>query len=302
MAGVLSTTDKIKLFPLWLLTLLPLRILYIFSDLLSFIAYYLVRYRRKVVAENLTHAFPEKSQKELKRIERRFYRYLADYFIESIYVINMSIKECLRRYNFKNPEVLAESYEQNRDIIIGAGHIGNWEWATSSSEVMQYRCTGIYRRLSNKLFDRLFIYIRSKYNSYPIPIKETLRALVKMRKENTRFGLYLIADQRPIREDLEFWITFLNQETPVITGIDRLSRKFDTHVYYLNVKRTRRGYYSVSFDLITDNPNGEEKLAIAEKFMRKVERSVIEQPEYWFWSHRRWRYSPEEFKPSSPRQ
>jgi KDO2-lipid IV(A) lauroyltransferase len=123
-----------------------------------------------------------------------------------------------------------------------------------------------------------------------------------MRKENTRFGLYLIADQRPIREDLEFWITFLNQETPVITGIDRLSRKFDTHVYYLNVKRTRRGYYSVSFDLITDNPNGEEKLAIAEKFMRKVERSIIEQPEYWFWSHRRWRYSPEEFKPSSPRQ
>lgn len=297
MSNILSISDKIKLFPFWLLTLVPLKILYIFSDFLFILNFYIIRYRRKVVLTNLRNAFPDKNQKELYWIEKRFYRYLSDYFIESIYVINMSIRECQRRYVFTNPEVLLTSYQQGKDIIIGAGHYGNWEWATSSTEIMLYKCLGIYRPLSNKLFDRLFIYIRSKFNSYPIPIKETLRTLVQTRKDNIRFGLYLIADQRPIREDLDFWITFLHQETPVITGIDRLSRKFDTHVYYLNVKRTKRGYYSVSFDLITDNPNKESKNAIAEKFMRKVEQSIIEQPEYWFWSHRRWRYNPEEFKP-----
>jgi KDO2-lipid IV(A) lauroyltransferase len=298
MSNILSTSDKIKLFPLWLITLLPLEILYIFSDFLFVINFYIVRYRRKIVASNLKNAFPEKSGKELYKIQKRFYRYLSDFFIESVYVINMSIQECCRRYVFTNPEILHNSYEQGKDIIIGAGHYGNWEWATSSTEIMSYKCMGIYRPLSNKLFDRLFIYIRSKFNSYPIPIKETLRALVQSRKDNIRFGLYLIADQRPIREDLDFWITFLHQETPVITGIDRLSRKFNTDVYYLNVKRTKRGYYAVSFDLITNNPNEENKNAIAEKFMRKVEESIIEQPEYWFWSHRRWRYHYEEFNPS----
>jgi KDO2-lipid IV(A) lauroyltransferase len=297
MTHILSTSDKIKLFPFWLLTLVPLSVLYIFSDFLFIIAYYLVRYRRKVVSTNLRNSFPEKSTDELLRIEKRFSRYLADYFIESIYVINMSIKECQRRYRIANPEVIETLNRQGRDVIIGAGHYGNWEWATCSTAVMSYKCMGIYRPLRNKLFDRLFIYIRSKYNSYPVPIKESLRTLVQTRKENQRFGLYLIGDQRPIREDLDFWIIFLKQETPVITGIDRLSRKFDTPVFYLNVERVKRGYYSVRFDLITEKPNEEIKLAIAEKFMRKVEQSILREPAYWFWSHKRWRYNPEEFKP-----
>lgn len=297
MRRILSTSDKIKLFPFWLITLLPLRILYIFSDLLFVIAYYLVKYRRKVVSENLRQSFPEKSRDELRRIERNFYRYLTDYFIESIYVVNMSIDECQRRYKFINPEVMNDCYMDGRDVIVGAAHYGNWEWATCSTAILKYKCMGIYRPLRNKLFDKLFIYIRSKFNSYPVPIKESLRELVQTRKENIRFGLYLIADQRPIREDLGFWIKFLNQDTPVITGIDRLSRKFNTHVFYLNVKRIKRGYYTVSFDLITDDPTSEKRYSIAEKFMSKVEESIISQPEYWFWSHRRWRYKPEEFKP-----
>jgi KDO2-lipid IV(A) lauroyltransferase len=209
----------------------------------------------------------------------------------------MSISECHRRYIFTNPEILNELYHQGEDIIVGTAHYGNWEWAFSSADNIPYKCLGVYRPLSNKLFDRFFIYLRSKYGGYPIPVKETLRTIVEAKKNNERFALYLVGDQRPIREDLDFWSTFLNQETPVISGIDRLSRKFDTPVFYMQIERIRRGQYSVTFELITDKPKEEKELAIAERFIRKVEETIIKQPEYWLWTHKRWRYSPEEFKP-----
>jgi KDO2-lipid IV(A) lauroyltransferase len=297
MRQVLTGTDKIKLFPLWLITLLPLRILYIFSDFLYLLAYYLVRYRRKVVYENLKNSFPEKSDQERKKIERKFYRYLAEYFIESLYILNMSTEELLRRFSLKNPEVMIEKYNSGKDIIVGLAHYGNWEWGTILPYLVPHKFIAVYRPLSNKVFDRLFIQLRSKYGGHIVPIKSTLRSLVEARKKGETFALYLLGDQRPIREDLGFWTTFLGQETPVITGIDRLSRKFDTQVYYLQVKRVRRGYYSVSYELITDKPTEEKEMGVAEKFIRKVESVIKEEPAYWFWSHKRWRYSPEEYKP-----
>jgi Kdo2-lipid IVA lauroyltransferase/acyltransferase len=297
MPNSLSASDKILLFPFWLLTLMPLKALYVLSDFLFIITFYIVRYRRKVVSTNLKNSFPEKNQKELKRIERGFYRFLTDYFIESIYIINMSITECHRRYIFTNPEILTELYHQGVDIIVGTAHYGNWEWAFSSADNIPYKCLGVYRPLSNKLFDRFFVYLRSKYGGYPIPVRDTLREIIEAKNKNERFALYLVGDQRPIKEDLDFWSTFLNQDTPVITGIDRLSRKFNTPVYYMRIERIKRGQYSITYELITDRPNEEKELAIAERFIRKVEDTIVKQPEYWLWSHKRWRYRPEEFKP-----
>lgn len=297
MTGILSTSDKLKLFPFWLITLLPIWILYIVSDFFYIITYYLVRYRRKVVSANLKNSFPEKNQKELNRIERKFFRYLTDYFFESVYMMNMSIQECIRRYKFVNPEILDNYFQKGQDVIIGTAHYGNWEWAFSSAEIIPYKCLGVYRPLSNKLFDKFFLYLRSKYGGHPIKVKDTLRTLINARKNNERFSLYLVGDQRPIKEDLSFWTPFLNQDSPVITGIDRLSRKFDTPVFFMRIKRIRRGYYSALFELITQKPNEEKELDIAEKFIRKVEETIKDQPEYWLWSHKRWRYSPEEYKP-----
>ncbi len=298
MVGLLSTSDKIKLFPFWLLSLLPLRMLYLFSDFLFVVTYYLVRYRRKIVSLNLKNSFPKKSQKELVKIERRFYRYLTDYFIESIYMANMSIRECLNRYNFTNLEVIKKYIENGQDLILGTAHYGNWEWATCSAQLIDYKCLGVYRPLSNGLFDRFFVYLRSKYGGYPIKVKDTLRTIVEARNNNERFGLYLVGDQRPIKEDLKYWTTFLNQDTPVISGIDRLSRKFNTPVFYMNIERIGRGYYNVKFDLISKKPNEEKEMDIAKKYIRLVEKTIIKQPEFWLWTHKRWRYSPEEFKTS----
>ena len=297
MSSVLSTQDKIKLFPFWLCTLLPLEILYLVSDFLFLIAFYLVRYRRKVVAANLKNAFPEKSRKELYGIERRFYRYLADYFIESIYTINMSPAESKRRFIITNPEALIQQYEKGRNVIVGLAHYGNWEWANRIPEIIPSKFIAVYRPLSNKLFDRLYIYIRTKFGGNVVKVKSTLRALAEAKKNNEYFSLYLLGDQRPIREDLDYWTMFLNQDTPVITGIERLPRKFNAVVYYMRVRRIRRGYYSATFELITDKPEKEKENAIVEKFIRTVEGAVIAEPEYWFWSHKRWRYSPQEFKP-----
>jgi KDO2-lipid IV(A) lauroyltransferase len=297
MVKILSVADKIKLVPLWTLTLLPLRALFIFSDFLFIITYYIVRYRRSVVLKNLKNSFPEKSMDELKRIRHHFYRYLTDYFFESLYITNMSLTECHRRYTFTNADLLNKFYLQGRDVIVVAAHYGNWEWATSITGLIPYRCLGIYKPLSNKLFDRFFIYLRSKYGGIPIPVKDTLRAIVQSRKNNERFALYLVADQRPIREDLGCWTIFLNQDTPVITGIERLSRKYDAPVLYMNVERLKRGYYSVSFDLVTDKPNDEKEMNITINYMRKVEDTINKRPEFWLWTHKRWKYNASEFKP-----
>jgi KDO2-lipid IV(A) lauroyltransferase len=297
MNGRLSITDKIRLFPLWLLTLLPLRILYVLSDALAFIVYSLLRYRRKVVRENLINAFPQKKESELKKLEYRFYRYLTDYFIESIYLMNMSLDECDKRYQYQNIELLSELYQKNRDIILATSHYGNWEWAVNLTKHMGFSLLGIYKPLSNKLFDRLFIHLRGKFGGIPVTMKHTLRTLVSQRANGERFALYTVGDQRPVREDLNTWISFLNQETPIITGWERIARKFDLAVVFIDINRVRRGYYSVEFRLITENPNELPVNSIAERYMHEVEAMVVREPEYYLWSHKRWKYRSADYKP-----
>jgi KDO2-lipid IV(A) lauroyltransferase len=293
----LKPTDKIVLFPLWLITLLPLRILYLLSDFLYFILYYLVGYRKYVVIENLKNAFPEKNDNEIVKILRQFYRYLCDYFIESIYLINMSLQECNRRYQYTNIELLQSLYKKGKSIILAISHFGNWEWANNLSNCSPYTIYGVYKPLRNKIFDRLFIHIRGKFISVPVPMKKTYRTVHTLMKNNELFALYLVGDQRPGKGDLEYWTTFLNQETPVITGMDKLARKFNFPVVFMNVNRPKRGYYKVTFEIICDEPIKVKEYTITEKYIRTVEKLILTQPELWLWSHKRFKYKPEEYKP-----
>ncbi len=298
MAGILRTSDKIILFPLWLITLLPLNVLYSFSDFLYIILYYFIRYRKKVVLENLSKALPEKNKTEIKLIAKRFYHYLCDYFIESIYLINMDIKECNRRYSYTNLELLDKFYNEGKSIILAIGHYGNWEWANNFTICSPYTLYGIYKPLSNKLFDRLFIHIRGKFASVPVPMKTTFRTIKTLLEKEELFALYLVGDQRPPKGDLGFWTTFLNQETPAITGMDKLARKFNFPVIFMNVHRPRRGYYKITFEEISNESNKSGPHEITEKYIRYVEKLIYTQPEYWLWSHKRFKYKPEEYKPN----
>jgi KDO2-lipid IV(A) lauroyltransferase len=297
MNPALNIFDKIKLFPLWALTLLPLRLLYILSDVLFFITYYLVRYRKNVVIRNIEKSFPHKSENERNLIVRKFYHYLCDYFIESMYMINMGAKECGERYRYENVEILEKYHSKNQSIIMAASHFGNWEWAANSMVQIPYRIFGIYKPLSSPLFNKLFVYMRSKYNSLPVPMKHTLRVIRESLNNKEVFVIYLVGDQRPMPEDLDYWTTFLNQETPVITGIEKIAKKFNFPVIFLDVERVKRGYYKVKFIEISDNPITTRKYEITGKYIRKVEEVVNATPEFWLWSHKRWKFDPTKYKP-----
>ena len=299
MTGKLRISDRIILFPLWLITLLPLGVLYAISDFLYIIIYYFIGYRKKVVYDNLSKAFPEKNTKEIGQIAKKFYHYLCDYFIESIYMINLRRKEWDRRYIYTNPDLLEEYYKEGKSIILAIGHYGNWEWACNINNSTPYILHGIYKPLSNKLFDRLFYHMRSKYGTVPIPMKKTFRELKTRLLDKEPFALIIVGDQRPPKGDLEYWTTFLHQETPVITGMGKLARKFNFPVIFMNVQRPKRGYYKITFEEISDNPVTSGTYEIIEKYMRKMEALIYRQPEYWLWSHKRFKYGAEEYKPKN---
>ncbi len=296
MKSTLSLFDKIILSPLWILTLFSIPVLYLFSDFLYLILYYLVGYRKKVVSKNITRSFPEKKPEEILNIAKKFYRYLCDYFVESLYLLNMSAVECNRRYRFMNIELLNELAQKKRNIILATCHYGNWEWANNLNNISPYKILGIYKPLSNKLFNRLLIHIRGKYGSIPIPMKHTLREAIDSITKNELFALYSVADQRPGGDDLRYWTTFFNQEAPIITGIEKISRKFNLAVVFLMVRRVKRGYYQITLELLVEDPARHAEYEIIEKYIRKVEELVKERPEFYLWSHKRWKYKHENYK------
>lgn len=296
MAKVLTFKDKLILFPLWLLTLLPLRVLYFISDIIYIFIFYLIGYRRKVVFENLRNSFPEKSPKEIYTIARKFYHYLCDYFIECIYMINLSPEECDKRFTFKNIDLLDKVYKERKSMIWATSHYGNWEWIADLRKFQHFVPYGVYKPLSNKLYNRLFIHIREKFGGITIPMRNTLRVLTDAKKRNELFSIYLVGDQRPSIDDMTYWTTFLNQDTPVITGIEKIAKKFNLTVAYVDVERLKRGFYQATFREICDNPSQTKPNEITEKYIRIVEQSIIRKPEFWLWSHKRWKYTPEQYK------
>lgn len=281
---------------LWLVTLLPLPVLYLFSDFVYLILNYLIGYRRKVVFQNLQNSFPEKSPEERKRIARRFYRQLCDYFVESIYMIHMGEKESARRVRFKNHEFLPEYYKQGKSIMLLLSHFGNWEWPNRISRLSPHTLLGIFKPLQNKYFDRFFLRLREKFDGVAIPMESTLRTLLNYQRNNQPVVIYTIADQRPQWTSIQHWTTFLNQDTPVITGPEKIARRFNIPVYYLDLQKVKRGYYRADFKPICENPGDVPEFDITRKYLAMLERDIKARPELWLWSHKRWKYFRHEAK------
>lgn len=280
---------------LWICSWLPLRVLYFFSDLYYFILYYLLRYRRKVVRTNLQNSFPEKTQEEIIQIEKKFYRHLCDLFVEMYRLWHMSEEEIRRRCVFKNPEVIQHYFDQGRSVIGVLGHYGNWEWMASYSLWMSDEVDffTLYKPLHDPIADRTMREIRSRFGATPIPKNDILRKIVENQREKRLFLAAFIGDQTPNVANLNFWMNFLHQDTPVLIGTEKIARKFNLPVISLRMRKLRRGYYEVEFVDVCADPQLLEPGKLTEIHTRLLERYIQEVPELWLWSHKRWKHSRE---------
>ncbi|HJX71687.1 MAG TPA: lysophospholipid acyltransferase family protein, partial [Bacteroidales bacterium] len=282
--------------PVWLITLLPLRMLYLMSDFFFLIVYYAARYRKRVVMMNLMNSFPEKSEDEIKTIARKFYRHLCDNFIESFYVLNMSEKEFRKRYRYRNPELLRQLLNKDKSIVLVMGHYGNWDWLCSLPLYFDQQVLAIYHPLSNKYFDELFNRIRNKFGVRLIQMKTAYREMLTATWNQILTITLFLTDQRPIWSSIHYWTTFLNQETPVLIGSESIAKKLNQAVVFADIQKIRRGYYDVEFKLVCENPEQTREFEITETQTRMLEEIIVKKPEYWLWSHKRWKHKREEIE------
>ena len=283
----------------YLLSLLPFWALYVLSDGIYFIIYRLVGYRKKVVRKNLSTAFPEKSEEERREIERKFYHWLCDYFVEAIKLLSISKKSLDKHFTLTNPEVVTDCFKKGQSVGGILGHYCNWEWLSCSGkdfEDERWKCGLVYHPLSNHAVDRLFKKIRScQPSGVPIRKKDTLRYLIKYKNEGVQTIFGYISDQTPKWENIHLWLPFLHQDTPVFTGAERIMKKMDNIVFYVEMARPKRGYYTCTYHLITKEPKKMEEHEITRRFFEMLEQTIRKQPEYYLWTHNRWKRTHEEF-------
>ena len=281
------------------LSLLPFRILYGMADIGYVLLYYIIRYRRGVVRKNLVTAFPEKSIDDIKTIERKFYHWFCDYFLEAIKLLSISEKELRRRFTIINSEEVEQCFQEGQDVAAILGHYCNWEWLSCvGMNLPPERETGlIYHPLRNKTFDYLFRKLRShEQNSHVIPKKDILRYVVTKKREGVRNICGYISDQGPKWTNIHLWLPFLNHEyTPVFTGGERIMRKMNNAVFYVEMSRPKRGYYTATYKLITREPNTLPADDITRHFFRLLEETIRQEPAFYLWSHNRWKRTKEEF-------
>lgn len=281
----------------YLLSLLPLRVHYFISDVMYYLLYYLLRYRVRVVRQNLATSFPEKTEVERRAIERDFYSFFCDYLVESVKLLTISKENMKQRFVFKNTEEVNACIEQGQSCAIYLGHNGIWEWVVSLPLWVspKAQCGQIYHPIENKAFDRLFIHLRQHFGSVSIPMQETLRKLLEYRKAGQPVIIGYISDQKPHWVNIHHWVDFLNHDTPVLTGAERIVKKFDHAAFYGDMHRIRRGYYELEMKPICQHPQSLPDYQLTDAYYRLLEASIRREPAIWLWSHNRWARTREEF-------
>ena len=275
---------------LWIVSMLPFRILYFVSDLLYILMYYVIGYRKKVVKENLNLVFPNKSEAELRIVLKRFYHHLCDMIVESVKSMNISIDSMKSRYKFNNLDIITDYEKQNKSIILMCAHYGSWEWIFILQTYTTHRSYAIYKRLQNKYFDRLVKSIRARYNSYLITTKETFSVMEEARKKGILSMSGFASDQSPKKDKARYWADFMGINVPVHTGAEALAKKLDMPIVFFSVKRMKRGFYEATFQILADKPKSFKDYDITDSFLKLVEDQIIEAPEYYLWTHNRWKH------------
>ena len=272
---------------------LPLGVLYVFSDLIYLVVYYIVRYRVKVVRRNLAEAFPQKSKKELKKIEREFYRYLSETIVETVKLLHISDEELARRVTVENVDLVNETLKEGRSVALLIAHYGNWEWVQEACRnfIGSKFTAAIYHPLNDKTWDGIYLGIRSRWNFNMIPQKQSVKKLLN--RENQPWVCGFLADIRPHYVANQPTVPFLNHHTGFVYGPEVISRKVGADLFFLEMRREKRGHYHVTFHKLEPENSVQEQAdnpyPYTRSFWTKLERIITEKPSYWLWSHKRWK-------------
>lgn len=284
----------------YLLSLLPLGILYLFSNLLYYPLYYCIRYRRHIVRKNLIGSFPEKDLKEIIGIEKKFYQFFCDYVVETIKLFTISKKQLMNRMTFEGIDVITSEMEKNdKDLcFVYLGHYGNWEWIASLAYWTpdDFLCAQIYHPLRNKAFDKLFLNLRNQFGGECIPMKVTLRRILELKKARQKTIIGFISDQLPKWSSIHHFTPFLHRETATFTGTEQMGKKFGAIIYYAEVTRPKRGYYHCTFKKLVENPSALPDFEITDNYASRLEEMIQKTPYLWLWSHDRWKRTKEEYE------
>jgi len=275
---------------IYLVSILPFWLLYLISDFICVIIYRAVGYRKEIVITNLKKAFPQKTEKEIQKITRNFYHFFCDWMLEMIKSITISKEESILRCFVTDTQILKDFAGQNRPLIYVMGHMGNFEYGGADMESnTPYQLHVIYKPLANKYFDKLIKHKRTRFGTGVIPMNSVFREMIKLKKSSQLHATVFIADQTP-SPDNAYWTTFLNQETPIFWGTEIIAKKLNYPVVFLSMKRTKRGFYELIPEILCENPKETTQGELSEMHTRRLEQDIINQPEIWLWSHRRWKH------------
>ncbi len=280
----------ILVFPIiWLISILPFRIFYLFSDLIFLLVYYVIGYRKKTVTNNLKLVFPNKPEKEIVRIRKHFYKHMCDMFLEMIKTMSLSEKEMRKRFQITNIDYVVK-LEQRKNIMLMASHYASWEWGIILQKDIKSKAFGVYKKIKNPYFDKLVRNIRAKYNSELISTKETIPTVLSNHRKGVKALYGFVSDQSPKLHKATHWVDFMNINVPAFTGSEMLAKKCDLAVCYLKVEKVKRGYYKATYIPLAENPKDYNNFEITDLFFKEVEKQLHEAPEYYLWTHKRWKH------------
>ena len=275
---------------LWLISVLPFRIFYWFSDCVYFLVYYIIGYRKKVVRENLSLALPHLNDAERKKIEKKFYQHMCDMFLEMIKTMSISPEEMEKRFHVTNIDLILDYAKKGKSVILVASHYASYEWLLTINPKLGFQGIAVYKKLAIPYFDKLVRKIRSKYNCEMIPTKNAIPLMAQNQRDG-KLSLYgLASDQSPKLDRIFHSNDFMGIEVPVHTGAEMLAKKYDLSVIMVKVKKVKRGYYEATFLSLADNPKDYEDFKITEMYIKEVEKQIYEAPEYYLWTHKRWKH------------
>jgi len=274
----------------WVLSRIPLSALYVIADMVYILLYYIIRYRKKVVFKNLRNSFPEKSEDEIKKIAIRFYHHLGDIFMENIALIRMKPEKVKKMIDFESCiQIATDIFNQDKHIIIVTAHYSNWEYYLVLPLLSPHTTLGIYKPLNNKNYDKEFFNMRTKFGALPVSMNDSFRTILQYDKNKIYTTIGLIADQRPPRTSSNYWTKFLNQDAAIFLGPEKIAKKLNAPIVFTYLEKVKRGEYKMIFDQIVENPSQYDEFEITEMYIRWVEKNIKEKPEYYLWSHNRWK-------------
>ncbi|CAG0958220.1 MAG: lysophospholipid acyltransferase family protein [Bacteroidetes bacterium] len=266
--------------------ILPLPLLYLKSYFFSFVLQYIIGYRKKVVYTNLKNAFPEKNEKEIKRIARKYYLHLSDLIFETLKSFFISKKQLNAHCNYDKPFV--EYMKPNKSLIVMLSHLGNWEWANLYMSIHSpYKVVVVYKKISNRFFDDFLIKKRSRFGSVLVEMNHIAKYMLT--HKNEKIFYVFLCDQTPLPKNAH-WELFFNQETPFLRGAAVLAQKMNFSLLYGSTEKNKRGHYSFYTKMMVDLPNSTDEKNILHTFIENLESDIRKQPEIWLWSHKRWKH------------